>query len=52
MLWGNHGLGEKKFGLCDNCYQMLSLFVIQHKETEEERLAKKEREKKDTVIST
>lgn len=47
---GERRLGWKKFGLCDNCYQMLSLSVIQCKETEEERLVKKRREKK-TVIS-
>lgn len=43
---GERRQGWKKFGLCDNCYQMLSLSVIQRKETEEERLVKKKREKK------
>lgn len=38
------GRVKKKFGLWDNCYQMLSLSVIQCKEMEKERLVK-EREK-------
>lgn len=32
MLWGRDSKGEKKFGLWDNCYQMLSVSVWQREE--------------------
>lgn len=41
VLWKRDSKGEKKFGLWDNCYQMLSVSVIQRKEKQKKRLAVK-----------
>lgn len=50
MLWGRDSKGEKKFGLWDNCYQMLSLSVIQRR-GEGERDCWRRDEKRHSVIS-